>query len=140
MLPKLLENYSVLNNKLHYVKNKLHSEGVAHIVSRNLIEKVLFRKCQKILEEAMQKNYLEKEMVDAGEFIDHLLDRLFSDSIVQNPFETLLADLNQCAACGYTKGKINKINYIEAKIWDTDRSDKFRLQYLIYGSFFFFVT
>ena len=48
----------------------------------------------------------------------------------------MLADLNQCAACGYTKGIIDKINYIEAKIWDTDRSDAIRLQSLIYGSFF----
>ena len=55
-----------------------------------------------ILEEAMQKNYLEKEMVDTGKFIDQLLDRLFADGIVERPFETLLADLNQCAACGYT--------------------------------------
>ena len=56
-----------------------------------------------ILEELMQKNYLEKEMVNAGEFIDQLFDRLFADDIVENPCETLLADLNQCAACGYTK-------------------------------------
>ena len=48
----------------------------------------------------------------------------------------MLADLNQCAACGYTKGTIDKRNYIEAKIWDTDRSDAIRLQSLIYGSFF----
>ena len=27
MLPNLLENDSVLNNSLHYVKNKLHSES-----------------------------------------------------------------------------------------------------------------
>ena len=69
---------------------------------------------RQILEEVMQKNYLEKEMVDAGEFIDQLLDRLFADSIVENLFKTLLADLNECAACGYTKGVIDKRNYIEA--------------------------
>ena len=46
-----------------------------------------------ILEDVLQKNYLEKEMVDAGEFIDQLLDRLFADGIVENPFETLLAHL-----------------------------------------------
>ena len=40
-------------------------------------------------------------MVDPGKFIDQLLDRLFADGIVESPFETLLADLNQCAACGY---------------------------------------
>ena len=56
---------------------------------------------RQILEEVMQKNYLEKEMVDPGKFIDQLLDRLFADGIVESPFETLLADLNQCAACGY---------------------------------------
>ena len=82
------------------------------------------------------KNYLEKEMVDAGEFIDQLFDMLFADSIVENPFETLFVDLNQGVTCGYTKGIIDKRNYIEAKIWDTDRSDAFRLQSLIYGSFF----
>ena len=43
---------------------------------------------------------------------------------------------DQCAACGYTKGIIDKRNYIEAKIWNTDRSDAIRLQSLIYGSFF----
>ena len=53
-----------------------------------------------ILEDVLQKNYLEKEMVDAGEFIDQLLDRLFADGIVENPFETLLAHLNQCVRCG----------------------------------------
>ena len=41
-----------------------------------------------ILEEVMQKNDLEKEMVDAGQFIDQLLDRLFADGIVENPFDT----------------------------------------------------
>ena len=76
-----------------------------------------------ILEEEMRKSYLEKEMVHAGEFIDQLLGRLFADDIVENPFKTLLADLNQCIACGYTKGITDKRNYIEAKIWDTDRSD-----------------
>ena len=75
-------------------------------------------------------------MVDAGEFIDQLLDRLFADGIVEDPFETLLVDLDQCAACGYTKGIIDQRNHIEAKIWDTDRSDGIRLQSLIYGSFF----
>ena len=62
------------------------------------------------------KNYLEKEMVDAGEFIDQLFDMLFADSIVENPFETLFVDLNQGATCGYTKRIIDKRNYIEAKI------------------------
>ena len=75
-------------------------------------------------------------MVDTGKFIDQLLDRLFADGIVEKLFKTLLADLNECAACGYAKGVIDKRNYIEAKIWDTDRSDAFRLQSLIYGSFF----
>ena len=75
-------------------------------------------------------------MVDTGEFIDQRLDRLSADGIIENPFETLLADLNQRVACGYTKGIIDKRNYIEAKIWDTDRSDAIRLQSLIYGSFF----
>ena len=80
--------------------------AVAHIVSSNVIEKILFRKSQcwgKFSKEVMQKNYLEKIMVDAGEFLDQLLDRLFADGIVENPFETLLADLNQCSAFGYKK-------------------------------------
>ena len=80
--------------------------AVAYIVSSNVIEKVLFRKRQcwgKFSKEVMQKNYLEKVMVDAGEFLDQLLDRLFADGIVENPFETLLADLNQCSAFGYKK-------------------------------------
>ena len=47
-------------------------------------------------------------MVDAGEFIDQLLDTIFADGIVENPFETLPADLNQCDSCGYTKGIIDK--------------------------------
>ena len=41
-----------------------------------------------ILEEVMQKNDLEKEMVDVGQFIDQLLDRLFADGIAENPFDT----------------------------------------------------
>ena len=80
--------------------------AVAHIVSSNVIEKVLFRKSQlwgKFSKEVMQKSYLEKVMVDAGEFLDQLLDRLFADGIIENPFETLLADLNLCAAFGYKK-------------------------------------
>ena len=40
MLPNFLENDSVLNNNLHFVKNK------THIVSRNVIEKVISQKCQ----------------------------------------------------------------------------------------------
>ena len=46
MLPNLLENYSVLNNNLHYVKENYIPRAVTHIVSRNVIEKVFFRKCQ----------------------------------------------------------------------------------------------
>ena len=139
MLPNLLESDLVLNNNLHYVKNKLHSEGSSTYSFTQCDRKSPFPKVPvlgQILQEVMQKNYLEKEMVDAGEFIDQLLDRLFADGIIENLFETLLADLNQCAACGYTKGIIDKRNYIEAKIWDTDRSDAIRLQSLIYGSFF----
>ena len=139
MLPNLLENDSVWNNNLHYVKNKLHSESSSTYSFTQCDRKSPFPKVsvlRQILQEVMQKNYPEKEMVDAGEFIDHLLVRLFADSIIENPFETLLADLNQCAACGYTKGIIDKRNYIEAKIWDTDRSNAIRLQPLIYGSFF----
>ena len=41
-----------------------------------------------ILEEVMQKNYPEKEMVDAGQFINQLLNRLFGDGIVENLFDT----------------------------------------------------
>ena len=48
-----------------------------------------------ILEEVMQKNYLEKKMSDGGKFIDQLLDRLFAERIVKNPFETFLVDLNE---------------------------------------------
>ena len=43
-----------------------------------------------ILEEAMQKNYLEKEMVDTGKFIDQLLDRLSVDGIVEIPLKLCL--------------------------------------------------
>ena len=43
---------------------------------------------RQILEEVMQENDLEKEMVDAGQFIDQLLDRLFADGIVENLFDT----------------------------------------------------
>ena len=41
-----------------------------------------------ILEEVMQENGLEKEMVDAGQFINQLLNRLFGDGIVENLFDT----------------------------------------------------
>ena len=43
-----------------------------------------------ILEEGMQKNYLEKEMVDTGKFIDQLLDRLSVDGIVEIPLKLCL--------------------------------------------------
>ena len=43
-----------------------------------------------ILEEAMQKNYLEKEMVDTGKFIDQLLDRLSVDGLVEIPLKLCL--------------------------------------------------
>ena len=42
---------------------------------------------RQILEEVMQKNYLEKEMVDTGKFIDQLLDRLSVDGIVEIPLK-----------------------------------------------------
>ena len=96
---------------------KLYSEGSSTYSFTQYDRKSLFLKVPvsgQILEEAIQKNFLEKEMVDAGEFIDQLLDRLFADGIVENLFKTLLADLNECAACGYTKGVIDKRNYIEA--------------------------
>ena len=111
---------------------------VAQIVSRTVIEKILFESASvgANFRRGNAKNYLQIEMVDTGEFIDQRLDRLSADGIIENPFETLLADLNQRVACGYTKGIIDKRNYIEAKIWDTDRSDAIRLQSLIYGSFF----
>ena len=139
MLPNLLENDSVLNNNAHYLKNKLHSEGSS---TYNFTQ--CDRKCSslkvpvlgQILEEVMQQKYQEKEMIDSGEFIFQLLDRIIADGIVENPFETLLADLNQCAACGYTKGITDKRKYIEAKIWNTDRSNAIRLQSLIYSIFF----
>ena len=41
-----------------------------------------------ILEEVMQKNDREKEMVDTGQFINQLLDRLVADGIVENLFDT----------------------------------------------------
>ena len=41
-----------------------------------------------ILEEVIQKNNLEKEMVDGGKLIDQLLDRLLAERIVHNPLET----------------------------------------------------
>ena len=53
-----------------------------------------------ILEEVIQKNYPEEfREVYAGEFINQFFDKLFADGIVEYPFETLLADLNQCAPC-----------------------------------------
>ena len=74
-------------------------------------------------------------MVGAGEFINQLVDRLFADGIVENPFEAFLSDLYQRVAFRYTKGIIDKRNYIEAKISNTDWSDAIRLQSVIYGSF-----
>ena len=78
VLPNLLENDSVLNNNLHYVKNKLHSEGSSTYSFTQCDRKSPFPKVPvlgQILEEVMQKNYPEKEMVDAGEFIDQLIFR-----------------------------------------------------------------
>ena len=78
MLPNLLENDSVLNNNLHYVKNKLHSEGSSTCSFTQCDRKSPFPKVPvlgQILQEVMQKNYPEKEMVDAGEFIDQLIFR-----------------------------------------------------------------
>ena len=91
MLPKLLRNISVLNNNLHYVKNKLHSEGSSTYSFTQCDRKTSFSETAvvgQILEEVMQKNDLEKEMVDAGQFIDQFLNRLFADGIVENPFDT----------------------------------------------------
>ena len=89
MLPNLLENDSVLKSNLYYVKNKLHSEGSSTYPFTQCDRKSPFPKVLvlgQILEEVMQKNYLEKEMVDAGEFIDQLLDRLFADGTVEKLF------------------------------------------------------
>ena len=88
MLPNLLENDSVWNNNLHYVKNKLYSESSSTYSFTQCDRKSPFPKVpvlDQILEEVMQKSYLEREMVDAGQFIDQLLDRLFADDIVENP-------------------------------------------------------
>ena len=84
MLHNFLENDSVLNDNLHYVKSKLHSEvsstySFTHCDRKSHSPEVPV--LGQILEGIMQKNYLEKEMVDAAEFIDQLLDRLFADGI-----------------------------------------------------------
>ena len=137
LLPNLLGNDSNLINNLHYVKNKLHSEGSSAYSFTQCDRKSPFRKVPvvgQISDKVMQK-ILEKEMVGAGEFINQLVDRLFADGIVENPFEAFLSDLYQRVAFRYTKGIIDKRNYIEAKISNTDWSDAIRLQSVIYGSF-----
>ena len=58
VLPNLLENDSVLNNNLHYVKNKLHSEGSSTYSFTQCDRKSPFPKVPvlgQILEEVMQK-------------------------------------------------------------------------------------
>ena len=58
MLPSLLENDSVLNNNLHYVKNKLHSEASSTHSFTQCDRKSPFPKVPvlgQILEEVMQK-------------------------------------------------------------------------------------
>ena len=103
MLYNLLENDSVSNNNVRYVENKLYCEGSSTYSFPQCDRKSPSPKVPvlgQILEKVMEKGYVEKEMVDAGEFIDQLLDRLFADGIVENPFETLLAHLNQCVRCG----------------------------------------
>ena len=70
MLLNLLENDSVLNNNLHSVKNKLHSEVSSTCSFRQCDPKSPSLKVPvlgQILEEVMLKNYLEKEMVENGE-------------------------------------------------------------------------
>ena len=66
-----------------------------------------------ILSDVLNKDYIRKEMLDSGEFLNRLIEKLYVDEIIENSFELIIAKLQQ------------------VMVWSTDRTEAIRLQSLI---------
>ena len=74
-------------------------------------------------------------MVDSSEFLTGLISKLFEDEITDNPFEIIFANLEQCSACNFIEGEIERNNCMRVIVWDSDKHESIRLQSLIWGSY-----
>ena len=83
----------------------------------------------------MNKDYKEKEMLDSGEFVHSLIEKLYEDEILENPFEMILVKLLRCSACHEIEGLITRKNSLTVMVWPSDRDEKIRLQSLLWGTF-----
>ena len=74
-------------------------------------------------------------MLDSGEFLNRLIEKLYVDEIIENPFELIIAKLQQCLACNFIAGEIERNISVQVMVWNTDRTEAIRLQSLIWGAF-----
>ena len=72
-------------------------------------------------------------MLDSGEFLNRLIEKLYVDEIIENSFELIIAKLQQCSACNFIANEIERnINMVmKVMVWNTDRTEGMRLQSLI---------
>ena len=71
-------------------------------------------------------------MLDSGEFLNRLIEKLYVDKIIENPFEL---KRQQCSACNFIAGEIERNISMQVMVWNTDRTEAIRLQSLIWGTF-----
>ena len=78
-----------------------------------------------VLFECMNKDFKNNEMVDAGEFLNSLIEVFFEDKISKSP-----SKLSRCLGCKHITG-IAKQNEIRVMIWLSDRNEKISMQSLL---------
>ena len=84
-----------------------------------------------ILSDVLNKENIRKEMLDSGEFLNRLIEKLYVDEIIENSFELIIAKLQQCSACNFIAGEIERNIGTQVMVWSTDRTEAIRLQSLI---------
>ena len=74
-------------------------------------------------------------MLDPVEFLNRLIEKLYVDEIIENPFELIIAKLQQCSTCKLIAGEIERNIGTQVMVWNADRTEAIRLQSLIWGTF-----
>ena len=70
-------------------------------------------------------------MLNSGEFLNRLIEKLYVDEIKENLFELIVAKLQQCSACNFIAGEIERNIGKHVMVWNTGRTEAIRLQQLI---------
>ena len=138
MLPSLLESDTALNRNINFVKKNLDSVSSVPYSFSQYNRKSSNPKVPimgQILSKVLNKDYIRKEILDSGEFLNRLIEKLYVDEIIENPFELIIAKLQQCSACNFIAGEIERSISMQVMVWNTDRTEAIRLQSLIWGIF-----